>query len=1015
MSNRIHGYSQSKFQSLISVSKDQKWSKLKNTKVFFKRTWEAVRRWEIITDKKLAEWSIAKLESRKNKKKPLPDSIKSICSSILPKITHKKDYALLKARYDEVVSQPKGDKTDIPFPKHSAAADDDDGDSSSFTDTSGSDDDFDEQPVDLHNIDHDGSVTHDDDDSGSSSTDTPGFDDDFNEPPVDLHKADDSKSDNDGTIIRDDDDSSSSSDRSPSDEDFGSNIVMSLDSDSETEAESPLPIVHTNSDNEKGVAANSDAPPENPIPDDEPSNDAKQKVQLPDVPLDQSFIGPSLPLKRLIKKPIGLSQSFIGPSKSHPLSQSLTEPMKPADMDLARSADDILLKQANLSSSGSVRFKVSKKHELDKKRGKVSAKSVDKLINPKISETKVIKKAKAICDNIKRGWDIDKDDAHRILERLYVVQNQIEEKLDATDDERKMGLLEEKLNRLVDMSNYIDAMILANEFVPDKMTDSFNGSNISQAGPGFFGKVGNAFGALFEAGKAAVGFIGSTARNLNEADKQEANRVKASKYECLLEVLSLSLEDDLSTLVQEGKRLDLEVLGKLQAVLFATKTRDVERSDLAYLTEVRDAFEYDALNGLRDAIMLCETYPNDITGALKSKVYETAYDLYTTNEMVEETEALLEMLTNYKGRKDFADVEDSLKDYDYDILKRLEYISKVIDGAPSALTTYFSNRAARSLKDYFSLGFSPIGAGNPPQVMGTLNLMLNGQPHPINIIGMGSPTMQPWSTALTHNAIIDPLFVGFQRHMEALEETHLYISLQDARSGEKKRNIPIMQVQDDLESFYAITLSKNSHFYEGEGPDDKQAFMEELHRQVFDCPPEESGCYISEKVRAEIKERTGEFLEETSIEMLVALDECFFASKEVLTKEEREHFVELYYNVLVAYIAVSLEIDHMNFTCKDGIDRGMHALTWFKFLFVVINHQEDTDGAEKTLMKTLYPRAYWTRKRNIISSRKKRFMHDAQWLLNQLQDKEKRAKFEGLVAKFMPGVTQAGLQSLADK
>src|SRR5262249_26683424 len=138
----------------------------------------------------------------------------------------------------------------------------------------------------------------------------------------------------------------------------------------------------------------------------------------------------------------------------------------------------------------------------------------------------------------------------------------------------------------------------------------------------------------------------------------------------------------------------------------------------------------------------------------------------------------------------------------------------------------------------------------------------------IKALGMGTPTIEPlWGTA-----VLCSEFIGFIKSYKTKGKKHLYVSNQNTipktdwksyllNGDETARSNLILDAQDKKEmqgAYYAIALSKNSHFYEQKHDYAKlfnaQAFKDELYRQIFVYGREKSGCYIPESVRSEIKD-----------------------------------------------------------------------------------------------------------------------------------------------------------------
>ncbi|MGK5594830.1 MAG: hypothetical protein ACSNEK_05680 [Parachlamydiaceae bacterium] len=546
------------------------------------------------------------------------------------------------------------------------------------------------------------------------------------------------------------------------------------------------------------------------------------------------------------------------------------------------------------------------------------------------------------------------------------------------------------------------------------------------------------------------GLMGSVPiRNLNEfREDGDVNKVKASKYDHLLTNLANSLNklDSIPYSLQDARvRESLDRVR--QASRLVKAEGDEAKLTIDYLTQVRDGFELIALEALRNAIELCEQ--TDVSNEIKELTYLTAFNLYSANDMSKASDALLSMLTQYdtdqrqsstppstssaqpgffgrigtwlRGAQGASSVRktdrttperESVKKYQHEFVEELHQVTEKVSQAPASLTTSAINRGARSIKDHFSLNFSPIGAGNPTQKMGALKWARRDRDQEINIIGMGSPTLQPWMVAITkQQAVIDPLFRGYLYHLEKGSLSHLYVSLQNISNDENLRNSAIMQLQMKSPSLYAITLAKNSHFYEGHGPDNAAQFCAELHKQFFELDPRKSGCYISEKIKGQIGRMKGRSLEETSKEMIKLIHEEVFDLESTLDHTQRRVFIEIYYNLLVTHILSTLDIDYVNFTCKDGIDRGMGALASFEYLWMIMENKELDPASQQRLKETINLRAYWVRKRAIIKERSDRVYETMDWLLTRFKTEENKVKFQNLVRHVIPEVQATQLLS----
>ncbi|KAF3362399.1 hypothetical protein PHSC3_000996 [Chlamydiales bacterium STE3] len=603
--------------------------------------------------------------------------------------------------------------------------------------------------------------------------------------------------------------------------------------------------------------------------------------------------------------------------------------------------------------------------------------------------------------------------AAQLFGDLQVVDMIVNEALNSEKDEEKVSDLEDVIDMLEFQKGYLlDYIDLAMGW--EKLEDD---GAYSESFPGIIPLIARY--ATTAASNVKNLLLGKL-RNINEHDHPIVNRIKSSKYESLMNNLKNSFQgfDILKdSLARKGKAqwvMNAKILAHLDRVIGATQKVDMGKNDLNYLTLIRDAYQFGAIRELREAVKLCESSEGLVDKNLKIFTYELAYNLYVKNNMHAASEAALNMLKDNGGSVSKAEVSSSSAPL---FIGKLRRTLQTIENAPEKYKTSKINRLAKSGKDHVAYNFSPIEAGNPPQIMDKLMMDKKNRKHPITIIGMGSPTIQCSAEAIfNYEAEIDPIFRAYLHVLESRNLPHLYVSLQDARgkSAEKLRNKPIMALQDDPafeKSFFAITFSKNSHFYEGEGSQWMPTFKQELHDQFFKYSVEESGCSIPKKVQEQILAKTGTTLEEVSKKIIDNIEKIIDQDSIIISEHERKLFIELYYNLLTTYIASNLDIRVMNFTCKDGIDRGMGALAWFEFMWMIVNDLENEEQSFKTLDMIVNTRAYWVRKRAIMEARGERFFDDATLLLEKIALPDSRKGFKALLRSVVPDVIASELES----
>jgi hypothetical protein len=293
-----------------------------------------------------------------------------------------------------------------------------------------------------------------------------------------------------------------------------------------------------------------------------------------------------------------------------------------------------------------------------------------------------------------------------------------------------------------------------------------------------------------------------------------------------------------------------------------------------------------------------------------------------------------------------------------------------------------------------------------------MNRLTINEEKTVTILGMGSPTIQG-SNIFKPIAEIDPIFRGYLHHLKGQGQKHIYISLQNRNNSENYRNKEIMGLQSDpqfKDSFYAITLAKNSAFYkckEGSSPDQCSEFKEKLHAQLFDADEEKSGCYISPEILKKIPD-----METRSRRAIDAIAQMMrLKDGDNLSFKQKKFFINMYYNMISLIAMTELDADFMNFTCKDGIDRGMGSLGWFLTLYIYLSQKENSPEAFKLLQDTLLTRAYWARKRTINKEHFERYHNDLSFLLGNLKlNAIEREAFRSQIAEICPKLQSLDLK-----
>lgn len=222
--------------------------------------------------------------------------------------------------------------------------------------------------------------------------------------------------------------------------------------------------------------------------------------------------------------------------------------------------------------------------------------------------------------------------------------------------------------------------------------------------------------------------------------------------------------------------------------------------------------------------------------------------------------------------------------------------------------------------------FDPIGQQNLPQKLFTVHLRKLQVP----ILRLPCPTNQ----SIINKADILEEFRGALRYlsMESSHKKHLLINFQDRTSWKEfARTRSLEQLQNHAEfrkSLVVVTLPKSTDFYyqnfEYFKMDSAKDFLASFAAQ-FETP-EDCGFFFPPSLKIEqIAQFVSALLEKIHAE--------FFGSKKTLDRNEREDFIEIFYQFFLLKLIDWIEPDSASFSCKDALDTSATALGTF-FVFI---------------------------------------------------------------------------------
>lgn len=327
----------------------------------------------------------------------------------------------------------------------------------------------------------------------------------------------------------------------------------------------------------------------------------------------------------------------------------------------------------------------------------------------------------------------------------------------------------------------------------------------------------------------------------------------------------------------------------------------------------------------------------------------------------------------------------NLKKYPFigKLLKRYQLVYETPTDAKAGAI----NKVINSAKGTFNISFDPNTQSNPMHVLYNKIITCNtcyGTTQCIKDIAMGSPTIEDG----INSVIINPEFMAFLRNYKRQGLVHLYVNNQNMipsaaliklLGDEIPRCKAIHKLAEGefLNTFYAITLSQNSHFFEQKKCEDKaELFKSKLIHEVFVEDSTISGSCIPTSLQTEFR------LKEWGIQAASQIHAMLFGSRAKLEPIERRIFIRLFYLYLTRHIMISVKANSHNTSCKDRIDRGASSDAEDFANLLILNDKENDQGMTEFFETLVFARAIIVRKREIIENRLERLIETVKFMLD---------------------------------
>lgn len=279
-----------------------------------------------------------------------------------------------------------------------------------------------------------------------------------------------------------------------------------------------------------------------------------------------------------------------------------------------------------------------------------------------------------------------------------------------------------------------------------------------------------------------------------------------------------------------------------------------------------------------------------------------------------------------------------------------------------------------------TFGFDPH-TYNHPFLLYTLALIRKGRISRLKMVRMGSPTKESFGR---FPQVIEE-FKGFLTKLKAENKNHLYVNKQRTWGSEGQRSHVIENLETKFDNFFCLCLPADGAFYYQQMSYAKLENAEEFKQMFYNllvgnlC----KGYYHIPKV----------WLEDEHFQMgiknqLENVHDVYFKKKEKLSVMERRFFIDHFYTQFILLCLQMYEINSINITCRDGIDRaGCEQAKLLYYMQMSLGIENDLESKiERQFLLHIPP--YLAKNRSIVKERIE-YLHD---LMNQTYNEEVRQK-----------------------
>lgn len=273
------------------------------------------------------------------------------------------------------------------------------------------------------------------------------------------------------------------------------------------------------------------------------------------------------------------------------------------------------------------------------------------------------------------------------------------------------------------------------------------------------------------------------------------------------------------------------------------------------------------------------------------------------------------------------------------------------------------SRVLEILDENFAQSFDPILQQNIPNQLFDL---YHGEER-VAVVRIPTPVTQEY----IQSAIVNDEFKAHLRKELETQGKQLLINLQDRTSWREHARCEALEGLEKLPEFsnlVVVTFATDTDFYHQSGHyadlTNAKQFIEQFIEQFKD---EQSGFYLSSKVD---QKELQHFIQGA----MKTIHRIFFFEKNVLNKEQRLDFIQIFYGFLVLKL---IEMEHpstLSLTCKDGIDVGQAFSAGLFGIMKLVDQKPWTDGDREYLNYILHSAAILIRERAMLEQPFNRFL-----------------------------------------